>query len=90
MGLFDGNKIRRNRGRPLMDELHKGMLAVGPGFAENDWASFAGNGIAVAVHRFTVRFHIHLLNEFGKPRKAVVIGQEQMGRIVEEIPVPDA
>jgi len=85
-----GDEVGRNEIGPLMQQLIKRMLAVGPWLAENHRPGGAGNCSAVKVHAFAVRFHIRLLQIGRQAMQMLVIGQDRMRRRAHEIAVPDS
>ena len=76
--------------RALVDELIKCMLAIGAGFAPDDWAGLVVNARAVAGDVLAVGLHVALLEIGGKTVHVLVVGQDGHRLGAEEVIVPDA
>src|SRR5690606_28882604 len=90
MRLRGRDEVARNQLGTLVDELIKGMLAVGARLAPNDGAGLVIHRIAFAVHVFAVTFHIALLEVRRKPMQILVVGEDSLCFGVEKVVVPHA
>ena len=74
----------------LMDELEEGVLAVGAGLAPNHRPGRRIGGRAVELDVLAVALHLQLLEIGGKAPEPLVVGDHAMGRVAEDVAVPDA
>src|SRR5690606_10969011 len=88
MGLRRRDEITWNQFSALMNELVKGMLAVGTRLAPDDGPCLIIHRIAFAIHILAITFHIALLEVRRKPMQVLVVGEDSMCFGVEEIIVP--
>jgi len=56
-----------------MNELVKSVLAVSAGLTPDDWPCLIVDRITVAVNRFSVTFHVALLEISRKPVKILIV-----------------
>ena len=78
-GLKEGNEVTRDQSRALMNQLIKGMLAVGSRFTPVD-----GTGLVVGLDSvqgdvFAVALHGQLLKIGRKSLQILVVGQDRHG-----------
>src|SRR5215467_3561033 len=59
--LIECNEVAGNEPRSLMDQLVKGMLAVGPRFAPVNRAGITGNLRTIECNMFAIALHRQLL-----------------------------
>ena len=90
LGMHAGNKVRRNQFGALVDQLVKGVLAVGAGFAPNDGPGGVVDAVAVSVHRLAVGLHVRLLQVGCKTVQVLVVGQDGVAAGAQEVAVPNA
>ncbi len=84
------HEFGRDDARALVDQLVKGMLAIGAGLAPDDRAGLALDRRAVQRHALAVRFHVELLQIGRKTRQALVIGQDGAGGVAQNIAMVEA
>ena len=89
-GTGRGQEIAGNHGRPLVQELVKGMLSIGAWFSPDDGTGLTGDLFAFTRHGFAVTLHVSLLEIGGEAFQILVIGKDGVALGTHEIPVPDA
>ena len=83
-------KICRYHPRALMDQLIKGMLAVGAGLTPHYHAGIVIHLLAVAIHSLAVTLHVQLLQIGREAVQILVVRQHGIGSCAEEVTIPDA
>src|ERR1700677_2714478 len=83
-------EVKGNDLRSLVDELEKGVLAVGAGFAPHDRPRRRIGRRAVELNVLAVTLHLQLLETGRQAAEALVRGDNGVGRVAEDISVPDA
>lgn len=73
----------------LVEELVKGVLRVGRGLAEEDWASGVLDVVAGAGDGLAVGLHGELLEVGGEAVEVLVEGRDKVSLRAEEVAVPD-
>ena len=84
------NELERNDVRSLMEELIERMLSVRARLAEYDRSGFIVQWFAGAIDRFSVRFHIELLEVRGKSGQPLGVRQDSRGWHAENVPLVEA
>src|SRR3984957_1754132 len=73
-----------------MDKLKEGVLAIGAGFAPHDWARRRIRRRTIKLDMLAVALHLQLLEIGREAPEPLVIRDHPMGRVTENIAVPDA
>ncbi len=84
------DEIRRDEPGALVDQLVKGVLAVGARFAPDDRPGLVAHPAPAAVDAFAVGFHVGLLQIGRETVKVLFVGKHRVGLGAEKIVVPDA
>ena len=88
--LSERNKITRNEPSTLMDQLIKGMLAIGSRLAPIDRAGLSLNGRPIERYVFAVALHCQLLEIGRETLQVLIVGQHRHRLGAEEVVIPDA
>ena len=83
-------EIERNDFRPLMDELEKGVLAIGAGFAPHHWACRRIGWRAVQLDVLAVALHLQLLEIGREAPESLIVGDHAVRGVTQDVAVPDA
>src|SRR5690606_17760378 len=89
MGLCGCDEVARNQFGALVNELVKGMLAIGARFAPDNRPCLIVYRIAFTVHVLAVALHIALLEIGSKPVQVLVVREDGLCFCVEEVVVPN-
>lgn len=74
MGVGGEQEVARDNVGALVDQLIKGVLAIGARFAPNDGTGGAGDGFVFLSYGLAITLHVLLLQIGGKAVHALVIG----------------
>ena len=85
----EGDEIRRDQPRALMNELVERVLAVGARFSPEHLAGVGGDGGAVPPDGLAVGLHRQLLQVGREPTQLLRVGQHCVRLSTVEVDVPD-
>ena len=84
------NEIARDEFRTLVNQLVKGMLAVGAWFTPDNRAGLVRHGLAASIHVLAIAFHVALLEIGGKAMQVLIVWENGFCFRFEEVIIPDA
>lgn len=88
---LDGSqKVARNQLGTLVNELVKGVLAVGTGLTPNNRTRLVVDLVTSLGDRLAVRFHVTLLEVVGKLVQVLVVRQQRLSLSAVKVVVPNA
>ncbi|RNA23317.1 glucosephosphate isomerase [Brachionus plicatilis] len=90
VGMNRRDKVAWYQSCSLMNQLVESMLSIGAWLAPNYRTCAVINLLIVAGHKFTIRFHVTLLEISSKAMQVLVIGQNCMRFRSMKVCVPDS
>src|SRR5690606_11428670 len=83
-------KVAGNQLGALVNQLVKCMLSVGARLTPDNRTGLIHDGMAIAVHRFSVALHVSLLKVSREAVEILVVGENCLRGSSEKVVIPDA
>jgi len=82
-------EVTRDELGALVDELVKGVLAIGAGLTPDNRAGGIADRLSLQIHTFAVAFHVPLLEVGGEVQQVLVVRQNSMRADIIKIVIPN-